>query len=342
MTETEKAVWLTERKKGVGGSDIASVFSVGYGCKLRLWRDKRDEVPDYPREHNEAQELGTFLEPYFAEKYRQKTGRRVDEHLRPHVHPKYPMLRVNVDRLIDDPARREAGVLEIKSVGRDVFYKVKREGLPEDYVLQLQHAMLVVGTDWGSFCVGDRNSGAVLWWDVERNTDLSEMIVAHAQAFWRDIATGTMPDRLEPDDSRCQKCEYRRSCQGAALMQIEPYEGAKRDDTLLPLLNEYLERKSLLEQAELLVDESKEELKTTLGNRTEVTVGAHPVYYRPQVAMRGNFKAIAEFYDKLRKWALNAIEAHPDLAPKAHKLEDEYLPAASYREPSQSRPFRVF
>jgi predicted phage-related endonuclease len=205
-TQAERENFLEERKKGVGGSDIASVFNEGYGCELRLWREKRGEVPDYPREENDYMLLGKALEPFFAMKYERESRRNVVILKRPVVHPLYPELRVNIDREILPSDNREdegnSGVLEIKSVGKGQFYKVKREGLPPDYILQLQHGIECMGTTWGAFAVGCRDNGDLLHWDVKKDYDLAPVIVERARAFWRKVQTGEMPDRLEPDDHR--------------------------------------------------------------------------------------------------------------------------------------------
>jgi predicted phage-related endonuclease len=336
--------FLAERKKGIGGSDAASLFNAGYGCRLRLWRDKRNEKPDYPREENDAMELGNVLEPFFARKYERATGHHVIEREEPTVHPEHPELRVNVDYMIDDPTddNREVGVLEIKSVGRAMFQKIKREGLPEDYILQLQHGILVTESDWGAFAIGSRDSGELASWEVEKDRVLCDLIVAEGVAFWAEVQSGQMPDRLDPDDHRCQKCEYRKSCQGAALIQLEPTRDIERDETLRPLVTEYLERKALLDEANDLAEETKEELKTKLGTRQAVEVAGHKIYFRPQTAMRGDFGALAVAYDELRRLVMSVLDRYPELGSPDHPFGDDYQPAETFKKISHSRPLRFF
>lgn len=344
--QRDREQFLAERKQGVGGSDIASVFNVGYGCRLRLWRDKRDEVPDYPREENDAMVLGNLLEPFFADKYAHVTRRNVDIHNRPVVHPDYPELRVNIDRAVMPDENRmdedtHPGVLEIKSVGRGMFYKIKREGLPPDYIFQLQHGIECFGSTWGAFLVGCRDNGDIIYWDVPKDETLAARIVEEAREFWQDVQTGAMPARLEPDDRRCQKCEYRKSCQGNALIQIELREGGEieRDETLAPLVRELKERQALLTQAEELVEETKEELKTTLGDRQAVEADGSNIYYRPQVAMRGDFKTLASEYDTLRDMVLKASKEQLDMQTA---IRLQYPPSSEFKKPTPSRPLRIF
>jgi putative phage-type endonuclease len=298
-----REAWLAERKQGIGGSDVASVFNTEFGCKLRLWRDKRNEEPDFPSEENDVMQIGTLLEDFFARKYAKQTRSIVVRRKRPAVHKQYPWMRVNVDRMIhldiNGQDKGKPGVLEIKSVGLGQFYKVKREGLPEAYLFQMQHAMEVIGTNWGAFAIGCRENGRLEHWRVEKDKVLAQVIVAEEAAFWKQVESGEMPARLDPADSRCQRCEYRRSCQGDALVELMPERNGEieRDNRLFPILNELIGRKELLKQAEQLVNESEEVLKTELADRQAVEVedgqgNINKVYWRPQDNRRGDFKTL--------------------------------------------------
>ena len=119
---TDCAAFLAERLKGVGGSDVSSLFNEGYGCRRRLFYQKTSAVPDFPREENDAMSLGKFLENWFADKYSRTTGRRVVSYDDPFVHPVHQWARVNLDRA----ACREDGTWgaqEIKAMGRAMYYK---------------------------------------------------------------------------------------------------------------------------------------------------------------------------------------------------------------------------
>lgn len=280
---TDRSSWLATRRLGIGGSDIASVFNIGYGCRRRLWYDKRDTPEDFPREENKAMALGNVLEPFFAAEYAKTTGRVIAIHDEPFVHPEIPELRVNVDRTVYlDTANSRMGVLEVKAQGRGNFFKTKREGLAEDYILQLQHGMLVTGAKWGSFAIGNRDSGDLLSWDVEADPKIQEQIKTEGPKFWSLVENGPIPDALEPDDARCQKCEYRRTCQGNALIAKDESGEMPQMEILRPLLAEYDERKEMFAAAEDAFEAVKEEVKSELGDKQAVMVGERKVYFRPQ------------------------------------------------------------
>lgn len=287
---------LKERKLGIGGSDVASLFNTGYGCRRALWYDKTDTPADFPFKGNRMTEMGTALEDLVANWYVEETGRTVFKLGRPLVSPD-SYLRVNVDRIVCkeavDPdltfaARHGAplsilpdpGVQEIKSVGRGVFYKIKREGLPNDYILQLQAGMVdFPEIQWGAFAVGCRDNGELLHWDVPRSEAVCTEIRAEVPVFWALVENGPAPDRLEPDDRRCQTCQWRTTCQGDALVSIAPSSEYEVDDSLAPLVQEYIDRRALAKEADELLDETKEELKSRLGARGMVSAAGAKVQY---------------------------------------------------------------
>jgi predicted phage-related endonuclease len=312
VTRTE---FLEERKTGIGGSDAASLFGIGYGCQRRLWYDKSGVAPDYPLEESTLMELGALLEPFFVEQYEQKTGRQVVREKEVIRHPMYPELLVHVDGSILGGPHPDAGVLEIKSVGKAVFYKVKKEGLPEDYVLQMQHGMLVTDRKWGSFGVGSRDSGELLHWDVERDEEICNLILREGPSFFHALSNeGAMPRRLDVSDPRCQKCAWRVTCQGDYLRSLVGAGRMEADESLRSVRAEYLERKALVKEAEVLLEETRDQLETRLGDRTAVWVAGHPIYFKPQTSMRWDTKSLEK--------------AHPELAE-------------AFKKPSVSRPLLV-
>lgn len=285
---TTREEFLAERKLGIGGSDVSSLFNEGYGCRRRLWYDKTNAIPDFPREETDAMSLGKFLESWFADKYRRTTGRPVYSYDKPFVHPQHPELRDNLDRSVAHEDGR-LGAQEIKAMGRAMFYKTKREGLPIDYALQLQQGMLVPHRvdgsamfDWGCFAIGCRDDGAIMHWDVQRDEKIHKEIILAGQDFWRCVENGPIPDALEPDDRRCQSCEFRVTCQGNNLIELAPEGELVPAPELLPLVAQKIERDALYDEAVELCEETDEELKTRLGDRQAVIVGDRSLYHRPQ------------------------------------------------------------
>jgi putative phage-type endonuclease len=319
----DKSNFLKERRSGVGGSDVHHVFSLEpWGCARRLWYEKRGVEPDYPRDEGGVLRRGTLLEPLVAEEYARATGREVETVGRALHHKEHRELLVHVDRLIapdaDAPVPEEMGVLEIKTANREMFYKLKREGLPHAYILQLQHGMMVAGCQWGAFAVLWPDQWKLLHWDVAGDPMLQSAIRTRCLEFWQIVQDGTQPEQLPAKDKRCARCEYRTSCQGKALLEAVgdhedgdvPFDGALTD-----LAAQYLELRDIRDEADEQLGAIKDALHAALDQRTAVDATGARIYYRPVTSMRWDTRALGK--------------DRPELAEK-------------YKKPSVSRPLRVF
>lgn len=347
----DRAAFLAERRTGIGSSDAASLMNVGYGCKRRLWYDKVGVPADYEREQNDAMELGQILEPFFIRKFEKATKKAVHPTGQAPAfrHPKYPFLLSHPDGIMGIGGERIMGTLEVKSMDRGAFFKTKREGLMEDYILQKQWTMLVIGNSVGDYAVGNRGSGELLHWEVTKNEPLQEMLLAEGVAFWKTVemsradlsseesaANMYAPPRLPPDDPRCHGCEWRDTCQGNALMEISSKDdgGVVQAPELFPLYTEYKERVELVRQAEDLLEETKEELKTIIGDRTRLSVNGRRIYYAPQVSNRWDGEELFQYSETLRSKLRSAMQI-------GDAEFDRMFPKME-KKPSMSRPLRVF
>lgn len=336
----DRKQWEAQRRTGIGGSDAASVFNIGYGCRRRLFYDKRGIEPDYPLDESLIIQLGNLMEPFFADQYAEKTG-RVLSRSESREHPNYPEARVNPDRLIADLTKSATnGVLEIKAQGRGAYSKTKREGLSESYILQEEHAMWVTGTEWGSFQIGNRDSGESTHWDVARNSDIQKELETEVPAIWKLIQSdATLPDRLEIDDPRCSSCQWRKTCQGDALIHVSGKSDLIPAEDIRPLLVEYDQRKPIFEEAEELLEETKEAIKTALVNRPAVCVGSgkkdRKVYFRSQ-----DGRTTWETDDLARKYEKLRIELRGAYVGDGEKSFDAEFPAVD-KFKRQGLPFRV-
>jgi putative phage-type endonuclease len=347
ITGEDEAKFQAERLSGIGGSDSKDYLDIApYGCRRRLWYDKREVVPDYPVNPQKTEDLfarGHALEPIIRERYMQDTGRRVtlQDIIR---HPAHPELLYHPDGIIHDPEKPGPGILECKTAGREVFYRMKREGLPDDYVAQIQHGMMVSGFEWGSF--------AVLWpdgwqmlppFDVKRDHGLIEYMQPRAQGLWAMVQDEVEPPRLEPKSPQCQKCAWRSSCQGKALLEgvAEEGEEVEYDEALAAVTADILEFRDIVKDAEGELEAKKALLKKLLGKRTAIDTAGARVYFRAVESMRWDANHMAKAYGELVAW-VEALEVEePSLGtPSIGALLVD--PEKAYKKPSTSRPLRVF
>jgi putative phage-type endonuclease len=311
--------FLAERKKGVGGSDVHALFNLPpRGCQRALWYDKTNVPEDFPFTGNNHTQRGIELEALIADKYSAVCGRQTGMALNV-VHGQLPVLRVNIDRIIL-PVRDDStpGVLECKAPSVREFLRIKREGLPDSWILQMQHGLHVTGWSWGAFAVFSAELWELLTFPVERDPVMGLSIQEAALRFWRLVENGPPPDRLDPGDRRCQTCPWRTTCQGEALLQsVQEHERGDplpSDPSLEPLVQDYLTAKGIRDDADEFLEQAKERLQTALGDRVAVESPSARCYYRPQEQRRLDTTA-------LRK-------DHPELA-------------AQYERKSVLRPLRV-
>jgi putative phage-type endonuclease len=223
-----QAKWLADRRKGIGGSDVAAVFGEKYGCPRALFLDKTGVEPDY--EHSEADldlfDRGHALEPIVADRFQRETGLAV-RRMPSRVSKDRPWMRVNVDRIIVSsdglgPGFEGPGYLECKTAAREVFMEMRSTGMPEHYILQIQHGLAVTGWKWGAFAVLEPYSFRFLQFKSKRDEKLIAVILRVEDEFWKRVKAGDIPDKLEDfNDARCHKCGYRLSCRNAEALPKE-------------------------------------------------------------------------------------------------------------------------
>lgn len=209
--------FLAARKKFIGGSDIASVVGAGdFACARRLGYEKTGVEPDFDSSDKPEFRRGNRLEPVAAAYYVEKTGRRVREAKTVTVQGK-PFLGVNMDRLVWRENDDNPGYLEIKTVGKFSMMLIKKEGLYQGYISQVQFGMAVAGLSWGSFAVYSPDDDELLYWDFEADKEIGEMLMERAEEYWQcHVQTKILPAPLPEIKNVCIGCDFRVKCRGVA------------------------------------------------------------------------------------------------------------------------------
>lgn len=318
-TPTTREDFLARRLTCIGGSDAASLFNEGYGCLRRLFYSKRDIQQDSPIDDLPIIRRGQKLEHVAADEFAIATGRRVEE-IGLVRHPDHPFIGSHQDRVEYSSHRPDPGTVEIKVLGRETFMRLKREGIPIDYQMQIQHGLLASGNTWGTFVAFWADGFELLYWDVERDDELCEMIRAAAVDVWDQIQANPceMPERLPADDKRCARCQWRRTCQEQRLMEImdaAPEDQPGFDPAIAALAAEYEDASQVASEAAALKDAVGDQLKAVLGDCQVVDTVGYRVYYK--AAMRNGIDTT-----RLKK-------EQPEIA-------------ARYNKPTAYRSMRVF
>src|SRR5690242_4700631 len=130
-----------DRTKFIGGSDAAGVLALSrWDTPLSVWAEKTGQYIK-PEVENEAAELGKELEDYVAKRFERKTGKKVERAGNTFFHPEHSFLGANVDRIIP---LEDAG-LECKTASAWKSKEWEGEEIPQEYIIQCYHYMMVTG-----------------------------------------------------------------------------------------------------------------------------------------------------------------------------------------------------
>lgn len=301
----DREQFLKERLTGLGGSDIHHLFnSEPYGCARKLWYEKTEQKSDYPVVASNVMKRGNKLEQLIRDEYSEITERKIRRVNRMITNERLPWAMCHLDAEIVTIDDRGTGILECKSVGRPMYYKIKDDGIPDSWIFQMQHYLLTTDRKWGSYAILWADNWEFIHFDIEADKELQHSIIEAGENFWRMVENGPAPERLEVKDKRCSNCEFRNTCQGEQLMKLAKVESddIPFDDSLDKLMSEYATLKDLQQEAAELLDGKKREIQETLGDRVLVDCTGFRIYYKPIESTRLKSSALKkddpEAYEK--------------------------------------------
>lgn len=195
------ASWHERRRKGVGGSDVASILGLSsWTTPLRLWELKTSRAE--PDAGSRFTERGTELEGEVVRRSSELLGVEIGPELKFQRHPRWDegvRLLANLDGTLG-----EDGIFEAKTTGAHTkTARCFREGvIPVYYALQIHHYAATTGRTWGVIAclIGDGDPDAcdlvALRWDAcPRLIELVEEVV---QRWWTTyVEADVAPDYTE-------------------------------------------------------------------------------------------------------------------------------------------------
>lgn len=212
--------FLKERMRGIGGSDAPAILGLSARkTPLEVYLEKRGELA--PEPDNDAMKMGRLLEPIVRQEYAERTGRVVVQPREMLVHPKYGFVIGHPDGIVQGEARGYEGKTARFDFG---WGEPGTDQVPQDYVIQVQHYMLLTGLP--VFDVGVLIGGQEFrLYEVPADRELQEMILDAEASFWPRVAGGEPPepDFHKPHALRAVQALY-RGTNGATLTATEHHE----------------------------------------------------------------------------------------------------------------------
>lgn len=248
--EMEHSDWLTHRKNGIGGSDVAAIFGLSrYRSPLQVYMDKLGLIP--PIEDNQKMKMGRILEPIIADLFMEDTGIKVRRNNAILQHPEYPWLLANIDRWI---VGENAG-LEIKNTSEYARSDWSGANAPIEYLMQCNHYMAVTGAERWYICVLI-GGWDVQWRVIERDDTVIAAIIEKTRQFWHDHVLAEVPP-----DANFQDCDLLKQL----YPEHVPASTIELTEEQYPLIGAIRAARISLEEAEMNRDDHTNKLKAIMG-----------------------------------------------------------------------------
>ena len=311
--------WLEGRKKGMGGSDVASALGLSpWRTPVELWQEKRGESQGQPC--SEAMRWGTILETIIADEFAKQTGFAVAEVPYTFVEGEEDWMRANIDRAIvptsetepvvdDEPNFKK--ILECKTAnafsasqwGESQLDEIKagkvvsEHKIPLYYETQIQWYMGLTGAEvcYVAVLIGGSDFRC---YEVPRNQAVIDSLKEKMSDFWFNyVKAGKKPEAIDLDDVR-------------HLYQVESGTMVEASAETAVAIGEYRNLKGQIDALKKQLDAVATQIGVAVGENEGLTIGGEKaVTFKAQ--SRATFDAKQLKADSPEIWAKYAGRSAP-------------------------------
>lgn len=208
-----KTLWLNERRKGIGGSDSASVMGLykfeeegpdgksvrPYSYITTSYMTFLDKVGEQELEipANFAMQVGTAMEPLILRTFEEQTGERLMPKPEIMRHPEYPYILASLDGWTED------SVIEAKCCRWSP--KWGEEGtdqIPLNYWMQCQHYLMVTGRERAELAALLYSSEGMNFriYNILPDYEWHEACYKRYAEFWKCVEERIAPEPFDLND----------------------------------------------------------------------------------------------------------------------------------------------
>lgn len=288
--------FLTTRRQGIGGSDIAAILGVSkFKTALDVYLSKTTEQPEQKGEHLY---WGHALENPIIDRFIQDTGANVIRQPEMRRHPDYEWAIANADALITNGDTIEA-ILEIKTSSA---FKSREWGaddtdeVPIEYIAQVQWYMWIYDVN-EAYLAALIGGNQYRQYHITRDDELIAMLAEKAQAFWQNHVIPRIPP--EPQD-------------GADAQKLYPRDNgdtAEADSDTLTAYAELRELKAQEKELKAQIAAKEDLLKIKIGSYSAMQANGNTLFtWKAQQSQRFDSSAFKN--------------AHPDLYQQYTKTSE--------------------
>ncbi len=176
---------LSNRRSFIGGSDARIIMGNDEAALVRLWKEKRGEVPPEDLSANLIVQLGLATEDLNRRWYQTNSGHVLTDIQRQIRHPALRWMAATLDGRVADTG----AVFESKFM---LPWSFSEEAAAEKHMPQLQHNMWVVAARGAVLSV---ITGGGKWVEIATHADplYQHLIVTAERKFWRCVESGEPP-----------------------------------------------------------------------------------------------------------------------------------------------------
>lgn len=279
----DRATFLQNRLKGIGGSDVATILGLSkYKSPYQLWLEKTGrETSDV---QSEPAYWGTALEDVVAKEFQKRTGLKVQKVNQQLVHPGHDWVRANIDRAVINPeisgnVRLKDGklttdqILECKTANAYLakLWGNDDDSIPDYYMTQCQWYMGITGATICHLAVLIGGQDFRIY-SIAFDQELFDVLLEECGKFWHDHVLADIPPALTTYDDISHK--WQKPEDGKTL---------EANADLIAKIQEYKDLKNTIKQAEEELDALKLEICTAIGDcETVVENGKKLMTYKYQ------------------------------------------------------------
>lgn len=174
-----------DRRNFLGGSVARTIIGKDEKALHRLWSEKRGEALAPDLSAVLIVQLGLVTEDLNRRWYELNSGHRISDIQRHAVHKTIPYMAATLDGLV----KETGAVFEAKFM---LPWSFSEEAAAEKHMAQLQHNMLVAGTQKSVLSIINGGGG---WVEISVEADpiYQTILIAAEKAFWRAVKTGETP-----------------------------------------------------------------------------------------------------------------------------------------------------
>jgi putative phage-type endonuclease len=322
ITTDARDEWLSKRRSGIGGSDIAAILGLSpWKTAVDVWFVKTGQTTEDDICNAEAVRWGMLLEDVVAHEYYERTERSVQRVNRILRHPEHEWAIGNIDRAIVSPGSRVRvaedggtllgadGILEVKTASMFKASEWGRDGdedaVPVHYQAQVMWYMAITGQPWcdvAALIGGQRMVIRRIYADDETIAAMLE----RAHEFWHKHVLTRKP----PEPAKAKDVER--------LFPSDNGEFVEATDNLLAAYNAARIAKARMEQADVDFQNAADKIKRALGERSALMLnGKLLVTWRASKKIRRiDWKEVAEAL----KAPADIIAAHTTETPGSRRF----------------------